>query len=73
MNKRMKKSLWALVGTMLCGCLLLAPGARAAETTALEDTLEQTARLQQLAEEYAAGRGIRRRAADGDGAADAHH
>ena len=56
MNKRMKKSLWALVGTMLCGCLLLAPGARAAETTALEDTLEQTARLQQLAEEYAAGR-----------------
>lgn len=55
MNKRMKKSLWALVGTMLCGCLLLAPGARAAETTALEDTLEQTARLQQLAEEYAAG------------------
>lgn len=56
MNKRMKKSLWALVGTILCGCLLLAPGARAAETTALEDTLEQTARLQQLAEEYAAGR-----------------
>lgn len=55
MNKRMKKSLWALVGTMLCGCLLLAPGARAAETTALEDALEQTARLQQLAEEYAAG------------------
>ena len=55
MNKRMKKSLWALVGTMLCGCLLLAPGARAAEPTALEDTLEQTARLQQLAEEYAAG------------------
>lgn len=55
MNKRMKKSLWALVGTMLCGCLLLAPGARAAESTALEDTLEQTARLQQLAEEYAAG------------------
>ncbi|MFQ8997727.1 hypothetical protein [Allofournierella massiliensis] len=55
MNKRMKKSLWALVGTMLCGCLLLAPGARAAETTALKDTLEQTARLQQLAEEYAAG------------------
>lgn len=54
MNKRMKKSLWALVGTMLCGCLLLAPGARAAETTALEDALEQTARLQQLAEEYAA-------------------
>lgn len=54
MNKRMKKSLWALVGTMLCGCLLLAPGARAAETTALEDVLEQTARLQQLAEEYAA-------------------
>ena len=51
MNKRMKKSLWALVGTMLCGCLLLAPGARAAETTALEDALEQTARLQQLAEE----------------------
>ena len=40
MNKRMKKSLWALAGTMLCGCLLLAPGARAA---------------------------------DGDGAADAHH
>lgn len=55
MNKQMKKSLWALVGTMLCGCLLLAPGARAAETTALEDALEQTARLQQLAEEYAAG------------------
>lgn len=55
MNKRMKKSLWALVGTMLCGCLLLAPGARAAETTALEDALEQTARLQQLAEEYTAG------------------
>lgn len=55
MNKRMKKSLWALVGTMLCGCLLLAPGTRAAETTALEDTLEQAARLQQLAEEYAAG------------------
>ena len=55
MNKRMKKSLWALVGTMLCGCLLLAPGARAAETTELEDALEQTARLQQLAEEYAAG------------------
>lgn len=55
MNKRMKKSLWALVGTMLYGCLLLAPGARAAETTALEDALEQTARLQQLAEEYAAG------------------
>ena len=55
MNKRMKKSLWALVGTMLCGCLLLAPGARAAETTALEDALAQTARLQQLAEEYAAG------------------
>lgn len=55
MNKRMKKSLWALVGTMLCGCLLLAPGARAAESTALEDTLKQTARLQQLAEEYAAG------------------
>ncbi|TCL54069.1 hypothetical protein [Allofournierella massiliensis] len=55
MNKRMKKSLWALVGTMLCGCLLLAPGARAAETTALEDALEQTARLHQLAEEYAAG------------------
>lgn len=55
MNKRMKKSLWALVGTMLCGCLLLTPGARAAETTALEDALEQTARLQQLAEEYAAG------------------
>lgn len=55
MNKRMKKSLWALVGTMLCGCLLLAPGARAAENTALEDALEQTARLQQLAEEYAAG------------------
>ena len=55
MNKRMKKSLWALVGTMLCGCLLLAPGARPAESTALQDALEQTARLQQLAEEYAAG------------------
>ena len=67
MNKRIKKSLWALAGTMLCRLPVAGTGRPGGETTALEDTLEQTARLR------AAGRGIRRRAADGDGAADAHH
>lgn len=55
MNKRIKNCLWALAAMLLCSCLLLPPSASAAETTALEDALEQTAHLQQLAEEYAAG------------------
>lgn len=55
MNKRIKKSLSALAALLLCGCLLLPLSARAAETTALEDALERTEQLQQLAEEYAAG------------------
>ena len=55
MNKRIKNCLWALAAMLLCSCLLLPPSVSAAETTALEDALEQTARLQQLAEEYAAG------------------
>lgn len=53
MKQMIKRGLSALSAVLLAVCMLVP--VHAAETASLADALDQTARLQQLAEEYAAG------------------
>lgn len=52
MKQMIKKGLSALSAALLALCMLTP--VHAAETASLADALDQTARLQQLAEEYSA-------------------